>query len=130
MMVVPVPCKLCTLLKLLMRIFPLISEPVDLGTMATPYGLTSPFAGTVEAIVVIVFARAPGTGAACAALCASTKHAPTSITARGVRFFIFANAPITYWWITPTLPRVPEKTMNYRRPEKPVRPTLNIVLGL
>jgi hypothetical protein len=48
-MVVPVPCRFALLLKLLTRIFPWTSDPVVVGTMATPYGFTSPLLGTVEA---------------------------------------------------------------------------------
>src|SRR5580700_10369613 len=47
--VVPVPCRFALLLKLLIRMLPLIRDPVLRGTRAMPYGLTSPLAGTVEA---------------------------------------------------------------------------------
>ena len=52
-MVVPVPCRLVLLLKLETRMSPGVSRPPDgnpLGTNATPYGFTSPFAGTVETV--------------------------------------------------------------------------------
>src|SRR5271167_4695684 len=49
-MVVPVPCRLELLLKLLIRMFPWTSEPELFGTRAMPYGFTSPLAGTVEAM--------------------------------------------------------------------------------
>ena len=45
--VVPVPCWFALLLKLLTRTSPAASLPWDFGTMATPYGLTSPLAGIV-----------------------------------------------------------------------------------
>src|SRR6266702_720328 len=48
--VVPVPCAFPESLKLLTRTSPRSSAPTEAGTTATPYGLTSPFAGTVEAI--------------------------------------------------------------------------------
>ena len=50
-MVVPVPCRFALLLKLLTRMLPSVSEPLLFGTRAMPYGFTSPFAGTVDAIV-------------------------------------------------------------------------------
>src|SRR5580692_9078818 len=37
-----------------MRMFPLVSEPVVVGTRATPYGLRSPLLGIVEATSVMV----------------------------------------------------------------------------
>src|ERR1019366_3889265 len=49
-MVLPVPCTLALLLKLLTRTSPRTSLPAVCGTTATPYGLMSPFAGTVLAI--------------------------------------------------------------------------------
>ena len=52
-MVVPVPCRLVLLLKLATRMSPGVSRPPDgnpIGTNATPYGFTSPFAGTVETV--------------------------------------------------------------------------------
>src|SRR6266851_1113455 len=49
--VVPVPCWFWLLLKLLTSTSPRWSFPVLCLITATPYGLTSPFAGTVEAIV-------------------------------------------------------------------------------
>src|SRR5215472_2813672 len=49
--VVPVPCWFAELLKLLTRTSPLTRLPVLVGTTATPYGLTSPLAGTVDVIV-------------------------------------------------------------------------------
>jgi hypothetical protein len=52
--VVPVPCKLELLLKLLMRIFPLVRLPAVRGIRKIPYGLTSPLAGMVEEIVLMV----------------------------------------------------------------------------
>ena len=52
--VVPVPCVFALLLKLLTRTSPWSSLPALRGTTATPYGLRSPFSGTVEATVVMV----------------------------------------------------------------------------
>ena len=52
--VVPVPCVFALLLKLLTRTSPRWSLSLLLVTTATPYGLRSPFFGTVEAIVVMV----------------------------------------------------------------------------
>jgi len=37
-------------LKLLTRTSPAVSRPAEVATLATPYGFTSPLAGTVEAI--------------------------------------------------------------------------------
>src|SRR5579863_6405590 len=48
--VVPVPCTFALSLKLLTRMLPWVRLPVLLGMTATPYGLTSPLPGTVEAI--------------------------------------------------------------------------------
>src|SRR6516162_3859582 len=50
--VVPVPCTLALSLKLLTRMSPAVSRPAEAGTTATPYGFTSPLAGTVEATLV------------------------------------------------------------------------------
>src|SRR5580704_10887356 len=47
--VVPVPCTFALSLKLLTRTSPAVSRPPEAGTTATPYGFTSPLAGTVEA---------------------------------------------------------------------------------
>jgi hypothetical protein len=47
--VVPVPCTLALSLKLLTRMSPAVSRPPEAGMTATPYGFTSPLAGTVEA---------------------------------------------------------------------------------
>src|SRR5262252_1383916 len=47
-MVLPVPCRLRKLLKLLTRTFPATSFPMVTGAIATPYGLTSPLPGIVE----------------------------------------------------------------------------------
>src|ERR1700728_1731062 len=49
-MVVPVPWTLALSLKLLTRMSPATSGPAEEDTVATPYGFTSPSAGTVEAI--------------------------------------------------------------------------------
>jgi hypothetical protein len=51
-MVVPVPWTLALSLKLLTKVSPAVSRPAEVGTTATPYGFTSPRAGTVEAISV------------------------------------------------------------------------------
>ena len=51
-MVVPVPWRLAELLKLLTNVLPSTSLPMECVTNAMPYGLTSPFAGTVEAMLV------------------------------------------------------------------------------
>src|SRR5450755_1339158 len=52
--VVPVPCALAALLKLLTSTLPAVSRPWLRGTIATPYGLTSPLAGMVLATVATV----------------------------------------------------------------------------
>ena len=52
--VVPVPWVFALSLKLLTRTSPRCSLSLLRVTTATPYGLTSPFFGTVEAIVVMV----------------------------------------------------------------------------
>ena len=49
MIVVPVPCTFALSLKLLTSVSPLASFPTVSGTTATPYGLTSPLFGTVDA---------------------------------------------------------------------------------
>ena len=49
-MVLPVPWTLALSLKLLTRTLPAVSRPAEAGTTASPYGFTSPSAGTVEAI--------------------------------------------------------------------------------
>src|SRR6202020_1037214 len=56
--VVPVPWSLALSLKLLTRKLPACSVPVVLETRIRPYGLTSPFAGTVDPSVVTVCSRA------------------------------------------------------------------------
>src|SRR5579863_9906132 len=53
-MVVPVPCRFVESLKLLIRMWPARRLPTVRLTCAMPYGLTSPFPGTVEAMVLIV----------------------------------------------------------------------------
>src|SRR5579885_665316 len=53
-MVVPVPCKFLLLLKLLTSTSPCTRSPALRGTTTTPYGLTSPLRGTVEATVLMV----------------------------------------------------------------------------
>src|SRR5580704_3294686 len=50
--VVPVPCRLALLLKLLTRMSPRRSLPRFSRTTTIPYGLTSPLPGTVEAMVL------------------------------------------------------------------------------
>ena len=52
--VVPVPWRLAALLKLLTSTSPRCSRPRLAWTTATPYGLTSPLAGTVEAMFLIL----------------------------------------------------------------------------
>src|SRR5579859_7596180 len=52
-MVVPVPWRFDALLKSLIRTLSLASAPALAGTIATPYGLTSPLPGTVDATVVM-----------------------------------------------------------------------------
>jgi hypothetical protein len=51
--VFPVPWRFFLLLKLLTRTCPWTNFPVDVGTTKTPYGLTSPLAGTVDAIKLV-----------------------------------------------------------------------------
>jgi hypothetical protein len=53
-MVVPVPWKLLLALKLLIRMEPLFSRPMVLGTANTPYGLMSPLLGTVDETALTV----------------------------------------------------------------------------
>src|SRR5580704_13140493 len=53
--VVPVPCTFALLLKLLTSTSPRYRRPVLCGTTATPYGLTSPLAGTVDAMTLVWF---------------------------------------------------------------------------
>src|SRR5450631_2060122 len=65
--VLPVPCWLLAALKLLTSTEPLCSLPTLCGTTATPYGFTSPLAGTVDAIVVSVLTDPRKVGAAAAA---------------------------------------------------------------
>jgi hypothetical protein len=64
-MVVPVPWRLVELLKLETRMSPAASGPPPgnpLGTKATPYGFSSPLAGTVETVSGVVAARRVTTG--------------------------------------------------------------------
>src|SRR6266699_2138985 len=49
----PVPCRFLELLKLLTRMSPMCRRPRLRGTTTTPYGLTSPLRGTVEAILLV-----------------------------------------------------------------------------
>src|SRR5262249_62090466 len=49
----PVPCRFLELLKLLTRMFARCSRPWLLGTTTTPYGLTSPLPGTVDATLLV-----------------------------------------------------------------------------
>src|SRR6516162_6032451 len=53
-MVVPVPWKVLLALKLLIRMEPLFSRPMVLGTANTPYGLMSPLLGTVDETALTV----------------------------------------------------------------------------
>src|SRR5579863_2234864 len=53
-MVVPVPCKLEKLLKLLTRTCPSVKFPIVCFTNATPYGFTSWLLGSVDAMVDIL----------------------------------------------------------------------------
>jgi len=50
--VVPVPCRLALLLKLLISTLPRRSLPRLWRISTVPYGLTSPFRGTVEPMVL------------------------------------------------------------------------------
>src|SRR6202035_2482150 len=50
--VVPVPWALEELLKLLTSTWPSVRFPIEWGTLATPYGLTSPLPGTVDTMVM------------------------------------------------------------------------------
>src|SRR5215813_6616057 len=49
----PVPCRFLELLKLLTRISPLCRRPWLRWTTTTPYGLTSPLCGTVDATLLV-----------------------------------------------------------------------------
>src|SRR5215469_17383623 len=85
--VVPVPCRFLELLKLLTRTLPLTRRPVLRGTTATPYGLTSPLCGTVEAIVLILLnwpmkddcVPAPAAGAIANAATAAAPNATVEV---------------------------------------------------
>src|SRR5215469_12743811 len=65
--VLPVPCRLRWLLKLLTSTSPTVSKPLVTGATATPYGLTSPFIGTVDASVCTVLNGPMNVGGAAAA---------------------------------------------------------------
>jgi hypothetical protein len=62
-------------LKLLTSTSPATNRPVLAGTTATPYGFTSPFFGTVNATVLIVF-NEPTNELAAAAEAAKSNAAP------------------------------------------------------
>jgi hypothetical protein len=84
--VVPVPCSLETALKLLMSKFPLTNFPTVFGTTKIPYGFTSPFEGTVEAMTEMVWAEADAGDSAVAPHGASHERASTVVATRaGIR---------------------------------------------
>src|SRR5260370_29584783 len=61
----PVPCWFPELLKLLTSTLPRRSRPWLCPITATPYGLTSPFAGIVDAILTVRWNRARNGGLTC-----------------------------------------------------------------
>jgi hypothetical protein len=67
---------------------------VVVGATATPYGLTSPFFGTVEAIVITLFKPPTKLSVVAAAGAAKTAIAKTTTTA-GTNDFHFALDPDT-----------------------------------
>src|ERR1700735_1787821 len=81
-MVVPVPCTLAWSLKLLTRTLPRNRSPVVRGTTKTPYGLTSPLPGTVDAITEVLCRGPTKTGNPPAlALPAEPASRPAAVTA-------------------------------------------------
>src|SRR5664279_2822743 len=87
--VLPVPCRLPAALKLLTSTEPPCSLPTVRGTTATPYGLRSPLAGTVEEIVLSVLTDPRKVGAAAAAVIPIptiiVAAAPTAVSIRVIR---------------------------------------------
>src|SRR6185437_270684 len=80
-MVVPVPCRFEAALKLLTSTLPSCRAPADSGTTATPYGLTSPLAGTVDAIWVMFVSTGVVRADAGAMLAANVRAVPVSTVA-------------------------------------------------
>ena len=100
--VVPVPWKFFELLKLLIRMLPLTSDPWFLRTSTVPYGLTSPLAGAVEPIVVsfLILPMKDSPVPACAAG-ATANGATAAAPAKAVdaRAIPTSLSPIHGWWV-------------------------------
>ena len=102
--VVPVPCRLALLLKLLTSTSPRCSRPRLCRTTATPYGFTSPLCGTVEAMFVSLWKCAMngelGVGVAPAA---GPIASPAALTVAAVaatvtnRLSNDIESPLLYW---------------------------------
>ena len=90
--VVPVPCMFLELLKLLTRTSPWTRLPWLCWTTAVPYGLTSPLAGTVDAIMVVLLnfpmndLEVVADAGAMASPAVSTPAAAVATAARVIRF--------------------------------------------
>src|SRR5215831_20105672 len=80
-MVVPVPCRLRWLLKLLTSTSPATNRPIVVGTTATPYGLTSRFLGSVDERVWTLL-NGPMNGPAAVAAGTRTSTSTTTLPAR------------------------------------------------
>src|ERR1700733_3395773 len=100
-MVVPVPCSLALLLKLETKMSPGPSGPPEGkpgGTKATPYGLTSPLAGTVDTIRSGLGGRSPRMDSASA-------HAGTRMVGSAKKTAIrieMVIAPPFFQWLAAT----------------------------
>src|ERR1700733_3510967 len=79
--VVPVPCALVELLKLLISRSPRTSEPTLSGTVTMPYGFTSPLPGTVLAIGAGLGENGAMNGAACAPAAPSARTPQAAMNA-------------------------------------------------
>src|SRR5580704_5860563 len=80
--VVPVPCKLALLLKLLTKMLPRCNRPTDRETRKTPYGFTSPLLGTVDEMVVTICIGPEAICWAEAGLASVTRNSPIATTAQ------------------------------------------------
>src|ERR1017187_1095017 len=105
--VLPVPCRLALSLKLLTSTSPRCSLPWLLPTTATPYGLTSPLDGTVDARVVrwrkrprneeCAFESASAEGAAESPAVTTAAPATASTAARGTRMRVLLPLSAAVW---------------------------------
>jgi hypothetical protein len=90
-MAVPVPCRFAELLKLLSSTLFATNAPAVTGTTATPYGFTSPLAGTAEATVLTWCSALRNEGPLATAGAANRNTDPT-ISRKRVR--VLSNSPL------------------------------------